>query len=394
MRALTWQGLGDVRVESVPDPVIQHPKDAIVRVTSTAICGSDLHLYGVLGPYLAPGDVLGHEFMGIVEEVGDQVSNLKPGDRVVVPFTIGCGNCWMCDRGLYAQCETTQVKSMDKGAMLFGFSALYGSVPGGQAERVRVPHADFGPVKLPDSYADERFLFLSDILPTAWQGVKWANVGPGDTLAVIGLGPVGQMAVRSAKQMGVERIIGVDLVDERLELAASWGVETVDRRTVKDVADTLREMTDGRGPDGVLDAVGMEAHGNPVSEKIIAGAARLPKRLGRAAIENVGIDRLDVLHTAINAVRRGGTVSLSGVYGGMADPMPMMTMFDKGITMRMGQCHVKQWTEDLLAIVSEPDDTLGLDHFATHRVPLEDAAEAYKMFQEKSDGCIKVVLKP
>ena len=332
--------------------------------------------------------------MGIVEEVGEQVTNLKPGDRVVVPFTIGCGECWMCDRGLYAQCETTQVKSMDKGAMLFGFSSLYGSVPGGQAEMVRVPHADFGPVKLPETYSDERFLYLSDILPTAWQGVKWANVGPGDTLAVIGLGPVGQMAVRSANQMGVERIIGVDLVDERLELATSWGVETVDRRTVKDVAETLREMTDGRGPDGVVDAVGMEAHGNPVSEKIIAGAARLPKALGRAAIGNVGIDRLEVLHTAINAVRRGGTVSLSGVYGGMADPMPMMTMFDKSITMRMGQCHVKQWTDDLLSIVSEPDDTLGLDHFATHRVSLEDAAEAYKMFQEKSDGCIKVVLKP
>lgn len=394
MRALTWQGLGDVRVESVPDPVIQHPKDAIVRVTSTAICGSDLHLYGVLGPYMSPGDVLGHEFMGIVEEVGEEVTNLKPGDRVVVPFTIGCGSCWMCDRGLYAQCETTQVKSKNMGSMLFGFSSLYGSVPGGQAEMVRVPHADFGPVKLPETHSDERFLYLSDILPTAWQGVKWANVGPGDTLAVIGLGPVGQMAVRSAKQMGVDRIIGVDLVDERLELAKSWGVETVDRRTVKDVAATLQEMTDGRGPDSVVDAVGMEAHGNPISEKIVAGAARLPKKLGQAAFEKVGIDRLEVLHTAINAVRRSGTVSLSGVYGGMADPMPMMTMFDKGITMRMGQCHVKHWTDDLLAIASEPDDTLGLETFATHHVSLEDAPEAYKMFQEKSDGCIKVVLKP
>lgn len=394
MRALTWQGLGDVRVNSVPDPEIIDPTDAIVRVTSTAICGSDLHLYGVLGPYMTSGDVLGHEFMGIVEEVGPEVSNLKPGDRVVVPFTISCGTCWMCQRGLYAACETTQVRSYDKGAALFGFSKMYGSVPGGQAEMVRVPHADFGPVKLPDTFADERFLYLSDILPTAWQGVKYANVGEGDTLAVVGLGPVGQMAIRSAKQLGVERVIGVDLVDERLELARSWGAETVDRRTVKDVAKTLQEMTDGRGPDGVLDAVGMEAHGNPVSEKIIAGAARLPKAIGRVAFEHVGIDRLDAVHTAIDAVRRGGTVSLSGVYGGMADPMPMMTMFDKGITMAMGQCHVRRWTDDLMAIATHTEDVLGLESFATHHVSLEDAPEAYKTFQEKADGCIKVVLKP
>ena len=394
MRALTWQGLGDVRVENVPDPVLKDPTDAIVRVTSTAICGSDLHLYGVLGPYMHKNDVLGHEFMGIVEEVGSEVSSLKPGDRVVVPFVIACGHCWMCDRGLFAACETTQMREMGTGAALFGFSSLYGAVPGGQAEMVRVPHADFGPVKLPQDFDDERFLYLSDILPTAWQGVKYANVGEQDTLAVLGLGPVGQLAVRSAKLQGVQRVIAVDLVDERLAAAKSWGVETVDLREVDDVSETLREMTDGRGPDSVLDAVGMEAHGNPVAEKIVAGAARLPKALGRKTIETVGIDRLDALHTAIHSVRRAGTVSLSGVYGGMADPMPMMEMFDKGITMRMGQCHVRHWTDELLEIASRPEDVLGLESLATHHVSLDDAPEAYKMFQEKKDGCLKVVLKP
>lgn len=394
MRALTWQGLGDVRVENVPDPVLQDPTDAIVRVTSTAICGSDLHLYGVLGPYMHKNDVLGHEFMGIVEEVGSEVSSLKPGDRVVVPFVIACGHCWMCDRGLFAACETTQMREMGTGAALFGFSSLYGAVPGGQAEMVRVPHADFGPVKLPQDFDDERFLYLSDILPTAWQGVKYANVGEQDTLAVLGLGPVGQLAVRSAKLQGVQRVIAVDLVDERLATAKSWGVETVDLREVDDVSETLREMTDGRGPDGVLDAVGMEAHGNPVAEKIVAGAARLPKALGRKTIETVGIDRLAALYTAIHSVRRAGTVSLSGVYGGMADPMPMMEMFDKGITMRMGQCHVRHWTDELLEIASRPEDVLGLESLATHHVSLDDAPEAYKMFQEKKDGCLKVVLKP
>ena len=394
MRALTWQGLGDVRVENVPDPVLQDPTDAIVRVTSTAICGSDLHLYGVLAPYLQKDYVLGHEFMGVVEEVGSGVSSLRPGDRVVVPFVIACGHCWMCDRGLFAACETTQIREMGTGAALFGFSSLYGSVPGGQAEMVRVPHADFGPVKLPQDFEDERFLYLSDILPTAWQGVKYANVGEEDTLAVLGLGPVGQLAVRSAALQGVKRIIAVDLVDERLALAKSWGAEIVDLREVDDVSDTLRDMTDGRGPDGVLDAVGMEAHGNPIAEKVVAGAARLPKALGSKAIETAGIDRLDALHTAIHSVRRAGTVSVSGVYGGMADPMPMMEMFDKGITMRMGQCHVRRWTGELLEIASRSEDVLGLESLATHHVSLDEAPDAYKMFQEKKDGCIKVVLKP
>lgn len=394
MRALTWQGLGEVRVTDVPDPVLKKPTDALVRVTSTAICGSDLHLYDVLGPYLHSGDILGHEFMGVVEEVGSEVDDLKRGDRVVVPFNIACGHCWMCDRGLYAQCETTQVRSQGTGAELFGYSSLYGAVPGGQAELVRVPHADFGPVKLPEGMPDERFLYLSDILPTAWQGLKYADLGEEDTVAVIGLGPVGQLAVRAASLLGAKRVIGVDLVPERLALAETWGAETVDARSVKDVAQALIEMTDGRGPDSVVDAVGMEAHGNPVSHALISGAARLPKPLGRKAIETAGIDRLQALHTAINAVRRGGTVSVSGVYGGMADPMPMLTMFDKGITVRMGQCHVKQWTDELLEVALKSDDVLGLESLATHHVPLEDAPEAYRMFREKRDGCIKVVLQP
>ena len=392
MRALTWQGLGDVRVEEVPDPRIQEPTDAIVRVTSTAICGSDLHLYGVLAPYLTSGDIIGHEFMGIVEEVGAAVTNLAVGDRVVVPFNISCGACWMCDRGLFAQCETTQVRKYDKGASLFGYTSLYGQVPGGQAEYVRVPHANFGPIKVPEGLPDERFLFLSDILPTAWQGVAFAGVEPDSTVAILGLGPVGQLAVRCAQEQGAGRVIGVDLVPERLDRARRLGADVVDMRD-GDVAQALKEMTQGRGPDSVVDAVGMEAHGNPIAKKIIAMASRLPKPLAQPAIEKAGIDRLDALHTAIDAVRRGGTVSLSGVYGGAIDPMPLMTMFDKGITMRMGQCHVKRWTADLLEKLVD-SDPFGVDDLTTHHLPLEEAPAAYKMFQEKSDGCIKVILKP
>ena len=353
MKALTWHGLEDVRVESVPDPSIEQPTDAIVRVTSTAICGSDLHLYGVLAPYLTRGDVLGHEFMGVVEQVGSDVGELKVGDRVVVPFNISCGHCWMCSRGLFAQCETTQNTEQGKGASLFGYTSLYGAVPGGQAEYVRVPHADFGPIRLPEDLPDERFLYLSDILPTAWQGVQYADVGPDDTLAVIGLGPVGQLAVRSALHRGVGRVIGVDLVPERLARAAASGSEVVN-----------------------------------------AAAARLPKPVAQAAFESVGIDRLAALNLSLESVRRGGTVSISGVYGGMADPLPMMTMFDKGLTLRMGQCHVKRWTDELLEIALRPGDELGLETLATHRLPLSEAPEAYRMFQQKTDGCLKVVLHP
>ncbi|GAA1172597.1 zinc-dependent alcohol dehydrogenase [Ornithinimicrobium humiphilum] len=394
MRALTWQGLKDVSVQEVPDPRIEQPTDAVVRVTSTAICGSDLHLYNVLGAYLTPGDVLGHEFMGIVEEVGPAVENLAVGDRVVVPFTICCGSCFMCDRELYSQCETTQNRQTGKGASLYGYTSLYGSVPGGQAERVRVPHADFGPVKIDSDLPDERFLYLSDILPTAWQAVAYADVEEGGTLAVLGLGPVGQLSVRSAFQQGVQRVIAVDLVPERLELARQHGAEVVDLSQVDDVAETLREMTDGRGPDSVIDAVGMEAHGSPVLGAAVSAAKRLPKPIARKAIETAGVDRLAALHTAIDAVRRGGTVSLSGVYGGMADPMPMMELFDKQVQLRMGQCNVRRWTDELYALVSGAEDVLGLEGLATHRVPLEEAAEMYQTFNDKADGCVKVVLTP
>ncbi|MFC0358383.1 zinc-dependent alcohol dehydrogenase [Kytococcus sp. HMSC28H12] len=404
MRALTWQGPQDVRVETVPDPVIQQPTDAIVRVTSTAICGSDLHLYSVLGAFLHPGDVLGHEFMGVVEEVGPEAaaSGLSVGDRVVVPFNISCGHCWMCSRGLFAQCETTQNRDQGKGASLFGYTDLYGAVPGGQAEYVRVPQAQFGPVTLPEHGADERYLYLSDILPTAWQGVQWAQVPEGGTLAVFGLGPVGQLAVRTALRLGrVGRVIGVDLVPERLAAARAWGAEVVDLNQVdgkgrkpEEVGRAIAELTDGRGADGALDAVGMEAHGNPVAERVITAAGRLPGVIGKPAIENAGIDRLAALHGCIESVRRGGTVSISGVYGGMVDPMPMMTMFDKGIAMRMGQCHVKQWTPELFDVVTQDEDVLGLEDLATHRVGLEDAPRMYEVFQKKQDNCLKVVMTP
>jgi threonine dehydrogenase-like Zn-dependent dehydrogenase len=394
MRALTWQGHEDVRVTDVPDPEITYPTDAVVRVTSTAICGSDLHLYGVLDPYLEPGDVLGHEFMGVVEAVGDEVGRLKVGDRVVVPFNISCGTCWMCGRGLYAQCETTQNAAHEKGASLFGYTSLYGSVPGGQAQLVRVPHADFGPVVLPTSMPDERFLYLSDILPTAWQAVEYADVPAGGSLAVFGLGPVGQLAVQCALHRGVEEVFAVDLVPDRLERARESGARVLDASQTKNVPEALRELTDGRGPDSVIDAVGMEAHGNPVAERAITMTSRMPKRVARAAVEHFGIDRLAALHTAIAAVRRGGTVSVSGVYGGMADPMPMMQLFDKGLTMRMGQCHVRRWSDELLDLLKRDEDVLHVETLATHHVSLEDAPEMYRTFQRKEDGCLKVVLTP
>jgi len=394
MRALTWQGKRDVEVREVPDPVIQEPTDAIVRITTTAICGSDLHLYEVLGAYLNPGDVLGHEAMGIVEEVGSEVTHIAPGDRVVVPFNISCGQCWMCSRGLYAQCETTQVRDQGKGAALFGYTSLYGSVPGGQAQFLRVPQAHFGPIKVPHEGPDTRFVYLSDILPTAWQAVAYADVPTGGTLAVIGLGPVGQFATRIALAQGVERVIGVDLVPERLDLAEKHGVEVLDVRDVDDVAATLLEMTSGRGPDATIDAVGMEAHGSPRAQAAQTAVGLLPDALARPLIDRFAVDRLDALHTAIKSVRRGGTVSISGVYGGEADPMPMMEMFDRGVQLRMGQCHVKRWIDEIMPLVLDETDPLGTSDLATHLLPLEQAPHGYEIFQAKQDACIKVLLNP
>ncbi len=394
MKALTWQGKRDVRVEEVPDPVIQEPTDAIVRITSTAICGSDLHLYEVLGAYLNPGDILGHEPMGIVEEVGSEVTHIKAGDRVVVPFNISCGSCFMCTRGLYSQCETTQVTSQGKGAALLGYTSLYGSVPGGQAEYLRVPQAHFGPIKVPTDGPDTQYLYLSDILPTAWQAVKYADVPKGGTLAVIGLGPVGQFCTRIAQQLGVERVIGVDLVDERLELARRRGTEVLDVRQTDDVAEALIELTSGRGPDATIDAVGMEAHGSPTAKAAQTAVGLLPDAIAKPMIDRFAVDRLDALHTAMKAVRRGGTVSISGVYGGEADPMPMMELFDRQVQIRMGQCNVKHWVDEIMPLVTDSSDPLGTGDLATHMLPLEDAPHGYEIFQAKEDACIKVLLNP
>ncbi len=396
MKALTWQGKGNVSVEEVPDPRIEQPTDAVIEVTSTAICGSDLHLYQVLGPYLHAGDVLGHETMGVVREVGPETGDLKVGDRVVVPFNISCGHCWMCSRGLFAQCETTQVRQFGKGASLFGYTELYGSVPGGQAEFLRVPQAQFGPIRLPEGGQDERYLYLSDVLPTSWQAVEYAEVGEGDTLAVFGLGPIGQMSARIALRKGA-RVIGVDLVPERLALAAKWGVEVLDQSElgkVDDVAEAVFELTGGRGADATIDAVGMEAHGSPVAQAAVAAVGVLPDALAKPAIDKLAVDRAAALIASIKAVRRGGIVSVSGVYGGEIEPLPMMEMFDRGIAMRMGQCHVKRWADDILAVLEQDDDVLGVESLATHRLPLSEAPAAYDMFQKKEDGCIKVVLKP
>ena len=393
MRALTWHGKRDVRVEDVPDPRIEEPTDAIIEITSTGLCGSDLHLYEVLGPYLHAGDVLGHEPMGVVQEVGSAVTNIKAGDRVVIPFQIACGSCFMCDQGLHTQCETTQVTEQGMGAALFGYTDLYGSVPGAQAQYLRVPQAHFGPIVVPDGPSDDRFLFLSDVLPTAWQAVAYADTPKDGTLAVLGLGPIGEMACRIAKHLGVERVIGIDLVPDRLARAAARGVETIDFRDHKDVAEVVKEMTSGRGADAVIDAVGMEAHGAPVGKLAHQMLAYLPDALGRKIMETAGIDRLGALYPALEMVRRGGTVSLIGVYGGSADPMPMLNMFDKQIQLRMGQANVKRWVDDIMPLLTD-DDPLGVDDFATHRVPLEQAPQMYEDFQKKSDGVFKVVFQP
>ncbi len=394
MKAVVWHGTEDVRVDEVPDPVLQEPTDAIVRITSTAICGSDLHLYKVLSMYMEEGDILGHEPMGVVEEVGAEVTNLKPGDRVVMPFNIACGHCFMCDLDLQSQCETTQVREHGKGAALFGYTKLYGQVAGGQAEFLRVPQAHYGPIKVPDGPADERFLYLSDVIPTAWQAVKYADVPKGGTLAVYGLGPIGQFAVRAAKHLGVERVIAVDLVPERIELARRYGAEIVEWTGDSDPALEILDLTDGRGADSVIDAVGTEAHGAPVQALMQTMASRLPDAIATKMMEKVGSDRTSALHTAISTVRRGGTLSIIGVYGGAATPMPMMELFDKQVQVRMGQANVKAWIDELMPLVTDDADPLGTEDFATHRLPLDEAPGAYEMFQKKQDGAIKVVLQP
>jgi threonine dehydrogenase-like Zn-dependent dehydrogenase len=393
MKALTWHGRRDVRVDDVPDPELEKPTDAIIKVTSTGLCGSDLHLYEVLGAFIDEGDILGHEPMGVVEEVGSAVKNIEPGDRVVVPFNISCGHCWMCERDLYAQCETTQNRDQGKGASLFGYTKLYGQVAGGQAEYLRVPQAQFGPIKVPDGPPDERFVYLSDVLPTAWQGVEFAEVPEGGSIAVFGLGPIGQMASRIANRRGY-RVIAVDLVPERLDMARRYDIETVDISDVDDAPEAIRELTEGRGSDSVLEAVGMEAHGAPFGKLAQDVAGFLPDVIAKPMVEHAAIDRMRALHDSFDACRRGGTVSISGVYGGQLDPIPMMDLFDKGLTLRMGQAHVRRWTDEILPLVSDDDDPLGTEDFATHQIPLEDAPEAYETFQRKEDGAIKVLMQP
>jgi len=396
MKALAWHGKRDVRVDNVPDPSIQEPTDAVVRITSTAICGSDLHLYEILGPFIEEGYVLGHEPMGIVEEVGPEVTNIAPGDRVVIPFNVSCGHCFMCDQGLQSQCETTQVHEQNMGSTMLGFAQLYGNVPGGQAEFLRVPQAQYGPIKVPEEaegMPDERFVYLSDVLPTSWQAVQYAGIPEGGSVAVFGLGPIGQMSSRIARYQGA-RVIAIDFVPERLEMARRNGIEVIDTNDVDNVADTVREMTDGRGPDSVIEAVGMEAHGSPATGLAQTITGLLPDAVAQETLNKGGMDRLSALYQAIDTVRRGGTLSIIGLYGGMADPLPMLTLFDKQIQIRMGQANVKHWTDDLMPLLVDSSDPLGVEDLKTHELPLDEAPHGYEIFQKKEDGAIKVVLKP
>jgi threonine dehydrogenase-like Zn-dependent dehydrogenase len=393
MKALTWHGKRDVRVDEVADPRIEQPTDALVRITTTAICGSDLHLYEVMGPFIGEGDVLGHEPMGIVEEVGSEVTDLSPGDRVVIPFQIACGHCFMCGQGLQTQCETTQVRDQGMGAALFGYTKLYGEVPGGQAEFLRVPQAQYTHIKVPEGPPDERFVYLSDVLPTAWQAVEYAGVPDGGSVAVLGLGPIGDMAARIALHHG-HRVFGVDLVPERLERVRARGAEVFDLNDHDgNLADAIRERTDGRGPDSVIDAVGMEAHGGGLGKLAQQMTGLLPDAVASRIMERAGVDRMEALYAAIEIVRRGGTISLVGVYGGMTDPLPMLTIFDKQIQLRMGQANVKRWADDIMPLLMN-GDPLGVEGFATHKLPLEEAPRGYEMFQKKEDGAVKVLLEP
>lgn len=393
MKAVTWHGPRDMRVDEVPDPRIEQPTDAIIRVTTTGLCGSDLHLYEPLAPFMTPGDIVGHEPMGIVEEIGSEVTELAVGDRVVVPFNVSCGECWTCGRGLHSQCETTQNHATGTGASLLGYSRLYGSVPGGQAEYLRAQFANFLPIKVPEGPSDDRFVFLSDVLPTAWQAVRYADVPDGGVLLVVGGGPIGEMAARIALHEG-HRVIVAERVPERLARCEAIGAETIDVDAVDDLATEVRDRTGGRGADSVIDAVGMEAHGNPIAEKIIKGVGLLPNAAARTLMTKVGFDRVAALHGAIDAVRRGGTVSVVGVYGGATEPMPMMQMFDKQIQLRMGQANVRRWSDDILPLLLDDDDPLGTESFATHRLPLSQAPEAYAKFRDKEDGMVKVVFTP
>jgi threonine dehydrogenase-like Zn-dependent dehydrogenase len=391
MKAVCWRGTQDVRVQDVPEPTIVNDRDAIVRITSTTICGSDLHLYGGFLPTMHTGDILGHECMGIVEQVGPGVGNLKPGDRVVVPFTIACGRCFFCERELWSCCDNSNPNAWmaEKvfGASpsgLLGYTHLFGGFAGGQAQKIRVPFADVGPLKIDDdSLPDEKVLFLSDILPTGWMAAENCQVRPGDTVAVWGAGPVGLLAMACLRLLGAERIIAIDDVPERLRLAETHcGAEVIDDKR-HDVLEALAEMTAGRGPDSCLDAVGMEAHGPGLISDLYDRTKQNLK---------LETDRPAVLRQAIMAARKGGTVSLAGVYGGWDDKVPMGAAFNKGLTLKMGQTHVMRYMKPLLARIAAGE--IDPSFIITHRLPIEQASEAYRIFQRKTDGAVKILLTP
>ena len=389
MKALCWYGKNDVRISTVPDPKILNPRDAIIKITSTAICGSDLHLYDGFIPLMERGDILGHEFMGEVVELGPEVTNLKIGDRVVVPFTISCGNCYFCQKTLWSLCDNSNPNAKIADQLyghspsgLFGYSHIMGGYAGGQAEYARVPFADVGPIKIPDEIPDEQVLFLSDIFPTGYEAAENCNIEPGDTVAVWGCGPVGLFAIKSAYMLGAERVIAIDRFPERLEMARQYGkAETLDYSKV-DVGVALKDMTGGRGPDHCIDAVGLEAHGTSPD-------ALMDKAL---QLTRLGTDRAHVLRQAIMTCRKGGTISLPGVYGGLLDKIPLGAAHAKSLTFKMGQTHVHRYLRPLLDHIVKGDiDPSGI---ITHRLKLADAPQGYAMFKEKNDNCVKVVMTP
>ncbi|MEG5066219.1 zinc-dependent alcohol dehydrogenase [Microcoleus sp. B3-A4] len=388
MKALCWHGANDVRVDNVPDPTIINPRDAIVRITSTAICGSDLHLYDGFIPTMQSGDIMGHEFMGEVVELGSQVKNLKKGDRVVIPFTISCGSCFFCNRDLWSLCDNSNPNAGlaekmfgHSPAGLFGYSHLTGGYAGGQAEYARVPFADVGPLKIPDGLSDEQVLFLTDIFPTGYMAAENCDIQPGDTVAVWGCGPVGQFAIRSAFMLGAERVIAIDRIPERLQMAAAAKAEIINYEEI-DAGEAVTEMTGGRGPDSCIDAVGMEAHGTGLD-------ALYDKAKQAVRLES---DRPTALRQLIVACRKGGTVSIPGVYGGFVDKVPLGAAFNKGLTMKMGQTHVHRYLRPLLDRVQKGE--IDPSFVITHRMKLDEAPHAYDIFKNKKDNCIKVVLKP
>jgi threonine dehydrogenase-like Zn-dependent dehydrogenase len=391
MKALCWFGKEDVRVEDVPNPHIINPRDVIVRITRTAICGSDLHLYNGYMPTLLQGDILGHEFMGEVVEIGPEVHRLKVGDRVIVPFTIACGHCFFCEQQLWSLCDNTNPNAWMAEQMmgyspsgLFGYTHMTGGYAGGQAQYARVPHADVGCLKVPDSLSDEQVLFLSDIFPTGYMAAENCNIHPGDVIAIWGCGPVGQFAIRSAYLLGTERVIAIDRFPERLRMAAEGRAEVINYTELpgQDVVTALKEMTGGRGPDACIDAVGMEAHADT-----FAGLYDYAKQKAR-----LSFDRPTVLQQVIMACRKGGTVSIPGVYGGVLDKIPFGAAMNKGLTFHMGQTHVMRYMQPLLARVERRE--IDPSFVVTHRLPLEDAPAGYKTFRDKQDHCIKVVLDP